>query len=208
MTAVKVSRRKTTASLRQRQKAGTVKLILDALGRCLQNATLGELNVALIAREAGIGERTLYRYFPTRHALFGAFWDAHMESIQGPHPSDAPSLLSAPLRIFPEFDEHAEITRSLVSSPQGLGLAQGANKQRQRCLKRAVREAVGGLPAAKFIRLCATVQTLLSPTTWLQMRDFWGLDGRESGQAVSEAIEVLLSAARRTAAVRAKGTKS
>jgi AcrR family transcriptional regulator len=190
---------KTAPSLRQRQKANTIKLILDAVGRCLRDISLAELSFSLIAREAGIGERTVYRYFPTRDALFDAFWQAYMQSIQPPLPLDARSLLSAAQRIFPKFDEYADITRSFVTSPEGRAIAQLANKRRVSTFKPAVREAVGDLPEAELIRLCACVQALLSPGTWLQMREVWGLDGQESGRAVAEAIKILLGAGRRTA---------
>jgi hypothetical protein len=107
--------------------------------------------------------------------------------------------LSAALRVFPKLDEQADITRSLLTSPQGRAIAQVTNKRRVSAFRRAVREAVGDLPEAELIRLCACVQALLSPGTWLQMREFWGLDGQESGRAVAEAIKILLSAGRRAA---------
>ena len=195
-------RTKTTPSLRQRQKASTIKLIFDAVGRCLRDTSLAELSFSLIAREAGIGERTVYRYFPTRDALFEAFWESYIQAILAPLSLvslDARSLLNAAQQIFPKLDEHADITRSLVTSPQGRAIVQTANKRRVARFKPAVREAVGDLPEAELIRLCACVQTLLSPGTWLQMREIWGLDGQESGRAVAEAIEILLSAGRRKA---------
>jgi AcrR family transcriptional regulator len=198
MTTAQLAATRTAPSLRQRQKANTIKLILDAVGRCLRDTGLAELSFALIARKAGIGERTVYRYFATRDALFDAFWRAYVQSIH-PLPLDARSLLSAPLRVFPKLDEQADITQSLLTSPQGRAIARVTNKRRVSAFKRAVREAVGDLPEAELIRLCACVQALLSPGTWLQMREFWGLHGQESGRAVAEAIKILLSAGRRTA---------
>lgn len=201
-------RTKMAQSLRQRQKDGTIKLILDAVGRCLRDTSLAELSFSLIAKEAGIGERTVYRYFPTRDALFDAFWQAHTHATySGSFRLDARSLLSAPLEVFPKLDEHADITRALVTSPQGRAILQTANKRRVSGFKPAVQEAVGDLPEAELIRLCACVQALLSPATWLQMREVWGLDGQESGRAVAEAIKILLSAGRRTAS-SAKRVKS
>ena len=191
-------RTKTTPSLRQRQKTSTIKLIFDAVGRCLRDTSLAELSFSLIAREAGIGERTVYRYFPTRDALFDAFWQSYVQSIR-PGSLDARSLASSALQAFPKLDEHPDIARSLVTSPHAREIAHATSKRRVALFKPAVREAVGDLPEAELIRLCACVQTLLSPGTWLQMREIWGLDGQESGRAVAEAIEILLSAGRRKA---------
>jgi glycosyltransferase involved in cell wall biosynthesis len=59
---------------RGQQKAQTETRILDAAGRLLEEGRLDEANFAEIARMAGVGERTVYRHFPTRDALMGAFW--------------------------------------------------------------------------------------------------------------------------------------
>jgi len=62
------------SSLRDRQKAETHDQILGAVGRKLESGSLEDLSFAEIAAEAGVGERTVYRHFPTREALMGAFW--------------------------------------------------------------------------------------------------------------------------------------
>ena len=62
------------SNLRDRQKAETRDQILAAVGRKLETESLEDLSFAEIASEAGVGERTVYRHFPTREALMGAFW--------------------------------------------------------------------------------------------------------------------------------------
>jgi AcrR family transcriptional regulator len=183
-------------SLRARQKASTGEIILEAVARCLKDTSLADLNFSAIAREAGIGERTIYRHFSTKEVLLDAFWAAHMKAVHGPHPQDAKSLLRAPIEIFPGFDLNAEVTRGLVTTVQGRAIAQRANKSRVAAFRSAVRDAVGDLSEARATRLCASVQSLLSAGTWLQMREFWGLSGEEAGLAVQEAIEILLAATR------------
>jgi glycosyltransferase involved in cell wall biosynthesis len=61
-------------SLRDRQKAATREQILRAVARQLEAGQLEELSFADVAAEAGLGERTVYRHFPTKEALLGAFW--------------------------------------------------------------------------------------------------------------------------------------
>jgi glycosyltransferase involved in cell wall biosynthesis len=61
-------------SLRDRQREETREQILRAVGRQLEAGPLEDLSFAEIARDAGVGERTVYRYFPTKEALLGAFW--------------------------------------------------------------------------------------------------------------------------------------
>ncbi len=62
------------SSLRDRQKAETQDQIMHAVARKLESGPLEELSFAEIAAEAEIGERTVYRHFPTKEALLGAFW--------------------------------------------------------------------------------------------------------------------------------------
>jgi glycosyltransferase involved in cell wall biosynthesis len=60
--------------IRDQQKEATKDQILTAVAKRLESRGLDELNFAEIAADAGVGERTVYRYFPTKEALLGAFW--------------------------------------------------------------------------------------------------------------------------------------
>jgi glycosyltransferase involved in cell wall biosynthesis len=81
---------------RDRQRAETREHILSAVARQMQaGAQMEELSFAEIAREAGVGERTVYRHFPTREALLGAFW-SWMQSqaqLERPPPPARPASM-------------------------------------------------------------------------------------------------------------------
>lgn len=66
-------------SQRDRQREETREQILRAVGAQLETRSLEDLSFGEIARDAGVGERTVYRHFPTKEALLGAFW-AWMQS--------------------------------------------------------------------------------------------------------------------------------
>ncbi len=61
-------------NLRGRQREQTREEILRAAGRQLETRSMEDLSFAEIAKGAGVGERTVYRHFPTKEALLGAFW--------------------------------------------------------------------------------------------------------------------------------------
>jgi glycosyltransferase involved in cell wall biosynthesis len=82
-------------NLRDRQREETRAQILRAVGRQLEHRSLEDLSFAEIARDAGVGERTVYRHFPTKEALLGAFW-AWMQSEAFRQPPPAPAARPKP----------------------------------------------------------------------------------------------------------------
>src|SRR4051794_37003508 len=82
-------------NLRDRQREETREQILRAVGHQLEQGPLEDLSFSDIAKDAHVGERTVYRYFPTKEALLGAFW-AWMQSQAvapaEPRPKPARSL--------------------------------------------------------------------------------------------------------------------
>ena len=81
----------TPQNLRDRQRAETREQILRAVGHQLEQGPLEDLSFSEIAKDAHVGERTVYRYFPTKEALLGAFW-AWMQSqaVAPPEPKARP----------------------------------------------------------------------------------------------------------------------
>ena len=71
-------------NLRDRQREETREQILRAVGHQLEQGPLEDLSFAEIAKDAHVGERTVYRYFPTKEALLGAFWAWMQSQAVGP----------------------------------------------------------------------------------------------------------------------------
>ena len=63
------------SSLRDRQAAAIREAILDALVARLDHDNPDDVAMPQVAADAGISLRTLYRYFPTREAMFEAVGD-------------------------------------------------------------------------------------------------------------------------------------
>lgn len=197
---------KPVASLRAHQKAVAADLILEAVSRCLEDTALTDLSFARVAATAGIGERTIYRYFPNKEALLSAWWRYHKAKIgQEEFPDTAAALTAFPRRAFPHFDAEAMLMRGAVLSAQGREITLQANEARQAAMRKAVRDGVGrDIAEPELTEFCAVVQLLQSATAWLTMKDYWGLSGTESGNASANAIATLLEAWRKQ---HAKGKK-
>jgi glycosyltransferase involved in cell wall biosynthesis len=100
-------------SLRDRQKAATREQILRAVARQLEAGQLEELSFADVAAEAGLGERTVYRHFPTKEALLGAFW-AWIQA-QAVAPANKPPPVRLREAIIPPGDSYRPL-RILVAT--------------------------------------------------------------------------------------------
>ena len=183
-------------NLRQRQKAATSNLILDAVGACLADTGLNELSIEAVADAAGIAKRTIYRHFATREQMLDAWWARHKADIgQERFPDTAAALAAFPRRAFPRFDAEAEVMRGMLLSEQGRAMTLAANDKRKLAIRAAVRDGAGDLLEPQATQLAAAVQLLQSATAWLTMREYWGLSGAEAGEAAALAIETLLDAA-------------
>lgn len=181
------------ASLRERKKEVSRDRILDAFIGLLTEGG-GDLSHDAVAAKAGVGRRTVYRYFPDRDALM----DAALERVRvlaGPgvaYPHSAEELLASLEPIYTGFDRIAPITIMLRTTPQGRALRRAQNKARVAAYTAALAEAVKDLPEADR-RLATAMIQVLHTTPWLEMRDHWNLDGRQIARATGWAIRVLLA---------------
>src|ERR1700755_1093959 len=81
----------THPNARDRQREETREQILRAVARQLEAGEMEDLSFAEVAKEAGVGERTVYRHFPTKEALLGAFWTwMQSQAVAPPEPKPKP----------------------------------------------------------------------------------------------------------------------
>lgn len=170
------------------------------------------LTYAAVAQAAGVGERTLYRHFPTREALLAAVFEWANERIGfgGAYPVDAAELSALVRRAFPGFDALAPVIEELLLTPEGRQARLASKPERQRAALALVRHEAHGLERSAERRAAAVVQLLSTAATWQSLRDYWDMDGEEAAETATLAIELLLTGARARAktAKRAPASKS
>jgi AcrR family transcriptional regulator len=151
-----------------------------------------------VAVEAGVPERTVYRYFPTRTALLTAVFDWTNEQIghEGPRPTTQAGLVALVRQAFRGFDDHASVVRQMLIEPEGRAARLADVAERRRSAIELVKHEAPGLDRATRDRVAAAVQILTVAATWQSLHDFWDLDGPAAAEASALAIELLLEAAR------------
>lgn len=151
-----------------------------------------------VALEAGVPERTVYRYFPTRTALLAAVFDWTNEQIghDGPRPTTQADLVALVRQAFRGFDDHAPVVRQMLIEPDGRTARLADVAERRRAAIELVGNEAPGLDRATRERVAAATQILSVAATWQSLRDYWDLDGAAAAETSALAIELLLEAAR------------
>jgi AcrR family transcriptional regulator len=180
-------------SARDARKREARALILDAFIALL---TEGEADLShdAVAARSGVARRTVYRYFPDRAALMdGALM--RVRELAGPkvdYPDSPEELLDSLEPVYTGFDAIAPIATMLRTTPQGRQLRLAQNSQRVRRYTAALAGVVRELPPADR-KLATAMLQVLNTTPWLEMRDHWGLDGKQIARATGWAVRTLLN---------------
>lgn len=191
--------------LRMAQAAQTRTLILDAMTEMLAQRGAKDFSVRLLAGEAGVSERTVYRYFPDRGALLEGL-SQHLADQLGTARREAElsgidELLDVIPVIFQAFDEMADVTRaSLLLNPDPADLVE-SQRRRSELMIELARSGLPELDDGDAVRLGQAIRTITSAFNWLRMREEFGLDGEESGRLLAWALRAAVEEARRTGQV-------
>src|SRR5262245_46257305 len=94
------------SSLRDRQKAQTRELIVDALVEALAAGKLDQATHEQLAKRVGVARQTVYRHFTSHEALMTALWERLNAtfSAQG-MPSDEAALVGGLGPLYANFDK-------------------------------------------------------------------------------------------------------
>jgi AcrR family transcriptional regulator len=197
-------------TLQEARQAVVRERVLDGVAALLRAGQ--ELTFAKVAVAAGVPERTVYRYFPTREALLTAVyeWANRHTGLEGQRPATGEEAVSLVRRSFPAFDHLAPIVRTLLLAPEGLAARLSTNEERRRAAVEVVRHEAPHLDERSTVRLAAVIQLLSSAAAWQALHDYWDFDGDEAAETSAFGIDLLLTATRgrsRKASPRATGAK-
>lgn len=190
--------RKYESPLRQAQAEDTRRRILAAVARLFEIAPEEALSFDAIAAQAGVQRRTVFRHFANKDALLGAFWAwTNQQVALRTWPETEVDLVAMPPVTFAGFDRHEGLIRAALTSRSGREMRLRANAERQAAFRGSLADATRGLNPGRAEQAAAVVQLLYSASAWHTLREYWGLGGREAGEAVAWAIGALLDALRR-----------
>ncbi len=147
-----------------------------------------------VASNAGVSERTLYRYYPNREALIEGVVTEELSRFDeelGRRLGDRSDLSNPELvtETFAVFEEHAElIAAARMLRTAGLDTAASARRT-----DAARAELEPHVPGEALEQMVGLIRTLMGSDVWLRLsEDDIHLDSTSAGHAVHWAIQVLL----------------
>ncbi|MBT2445616.1 TetR/AcrR family transcriptional regulator [Streptomyces sp. ISL-43] len=193
-------RRRYESPLRAEQLEQTRQRIFQTLTEAIADETVEELTIPLVARRAKIAVRTVYRHFPTREELFGAWGDwaqAHLHVLMLSYPDTLEGLRRTIPELYRSYDEHEALIRAMLNSKAALPLRRQGRAHRFSSVETALAEVTAASSPTARRRAVAVLYLLVSAPAWQAMREQAGLDGAEAGEAAAWAVRVLTDALHR-----------
>lgn len=181
-------------SLRERQKAQTRELIVEALLAALSKGELEKATHEALARQVGVSRQTVYRHFPDRQSLMAALWE-HLNprfTARG-LPTTEADLTELLGPMYAAFDRDADIITFAQSTPQGRAMRLAVRDKRSAAFLQATLDATHDLPKWDAVLAAAVIQLLHGGQAWIEMRQQWGLSGEDMERACGWAIRTLLA---------------
>jgi AcrR family transcriptional regulator len=188
---------KNKATLQEKQATVTREHILGAAFELLVEYPDRPFSHEAVAKAAGVGARTVYRYFPAQADLFEALWMQVRQRSGTVFPTSEAEIVPQIGVLYRGFDENEELVRAVMESPAGARvLARGAEEGRT-SFDQSLKEVLRGRSRVERRQVRAVFQGIYSGPFWQMLRDRGGLSGPEAIAAASWAAQALLDTLRR-----------
>jgi AcrR family transcriptional regulator len=189
------SRRPYDSPLRRQQAAETRRRILVAgaeLARVLPSWDWSDLTFRAVAERAEVGQRTVYRHFPTERQLHDAIMERlEQEAGVSYEGLTLPSLRAVALRVFNAMQGFQAAPGSLPHSDPSFG---AEDDKRRHALRLAVDAAGAAWSDTQKQAAAAAFDILWSYPTYVRLTAVWKLDHKQATEVIGWLIDTLVEA--------------
>jgi AcrR family transcriptional regulator len=159
-------------------------------------AGAGDVTFEAVSEASGVPQRTLYRRYANKDALFDVFWSWLNTAIAAPEPPrDAEELVAYVPKLFAAFERDEPLVRAMLHTPHGRATRLAQKQARRAKFETSLAAATASLEADAAQRQLAAVAALCSATTWETLKDEWGMTGAEAARTVQAAVTALVGSA-------------
>ena len=170
----------------------TQEAILAAYAELIEELGTDDVSFRLIARRAGVGERTIFRNYATKVDLLLAT-AAWIEIRIFPR-QDSPSIFDMPLTIraaMDSYDRRPELAH-VVAETTMRGISGAAPSPRRAVLEEMIDAEISPLEDAERTAIVAALAHLDSAATWVTLRREFGMSRSDIADAAAWAAEAVL----------------
>ena len=182
-------------ALTEQQTDLTQRLILDAALQTLKDSSVGGLTVRAVAKRAGMSERTIFRYFPTRDDFLDAIAAEVSNQTQVAHPRTLDELLAMPRTLFTSLEARRDLIRASLHTDVAERIMQTNGRQRWTAIRKIVDAYAPRAPEAQRKIAATNIRYFLSAATWQYYRFVFRFSLEETitcaEVAMREALETL-----------------
>lgn len=188
--------RRTYDNRARQQKAAQTRERVVAAGSELVHAfdswNWRDLTFKAVAERAGVGERTVYRHFPTERHLHDAVMQ-RLESEAGISYEDVDltNIDEVTARVFASLQRFS--VRKSVDTPQDPTFV-GVDARRREALVRAVSAATPAWSAAQQQMAAALLDVLWNVPSYERLVGVWGIDGPDATRAIGWVMAKVIGA--------------
>ncbi|BBZ17268.1 hypothetical protein MGAD_16030 [Mycolicibacterium gadium] len=188
--------RRTYDNRARQQKAAQTRERIVAAGSELVHAfdswNWRDLTFKAVAERAGVGERTVYRHFPTERHLHDAVMQ-RLECEAGISYEDVnlTNIDDVTARVFASLQRFS--VRRSVDTPQDPTFV-GVDARRREALVRAVSASAPAWSAAQQQMAAALLDVLWNVPSYERLVGVWGIDGTDATRAIGWVMAKVISA--------------
>lgn len=186
----------TVTALRNKRAAVTREHLLDEAYRLLVDHPDAPFSHEAIARRAGVGARTVYRYFPAQSDLYEALWVRVRQQAGTIFPSKEDEILPQVPVLFSGFDRNQKVVSAVLESSAGHRVRERGAPEGRAAFSRSLETLTAGMSQAEKRRVVAIFLAIYSAPFWELLRKRGGLSGADAIAAAEWAMRALMSSLR------------
>lgn len=158
-----------------------------------------------VAARAGVGARTVYRYFPTQSDLYEELWLNLRKQSGTVFPSREEDILPQVQILYDRFDCNEKLIRAVLESPAGRRVRERGAPEGRAAFAKSLDKLITGLSGAKKRQMIAVFLSIHSAPFWEMLRTRGDLSRKDAIEAATWAMSTLLHGLRQEAKSNKKG---
>lgn len=179
----------TIPTLAARHADLTRQVILDAAIALMETEAVHDISARSVAKQAGLSERTLFRYFADREELLDAIAGAVTRRLElPPEPRSLQELLDYPAALYTRYEATTALTKAALHSELYHRVRTHDAEQRGQSLRKLVDELAPKAGKQERKLAWANIRYALIASTWHYFRFYFGFSLDDSVQSARLAI--------------------